>query len=344
MKAWWHPETFAQRLPKLEARARIVTALRSWFAEQNFLEVDTPALQISPGLEPHLIAFATELKTPDGERLTRYLHTSPEFAMKKLLVVGLPRIFQLAHVFRNGERAATHSPEFTMLEWYRADCGYEQLMEDCAAVLALACRNAGTHILHWRGHTADPFQLPEILTVAAAFERYCGIDLLATAPDPNEPDLALLADAARPLGITPHKGDRWEDLFFRIVLDQIEPHLGMGRPTILSEYPVSMAALARPKPDDPRVAERFELYACGVELANAFGELTEAAVQRQRFKADMDLKQQLYGERYPIDEDLLAALAHGMPPSAGAALGVDRLVMLATGAESLEEILWVPVA
>jgi lysyl-tRNA synthetase class 2 len=341
--SWWLPERFARRLPRLEARARILKALRAWFDAEAFLETETPALQVSPGLEPHLIAFSTELVRPEGEKLRRYLHTSPEFTMKKLLVAGLPRIFQLAHVFRNGERASAHSPEFTMLEWYRAGCGYEALMADCEAILRLACDASGATRLIWRGASADPFQVFERLSVAEAFRRHCGIDLLATAPDPAAPDVARLAEAAAGIGLSAHDGDSWEDLFFRIMLDRIEPHLGMGRPTILMDYPVSMAALARPKPEDGRVAERFELYACGVELANAFGELTDATTQRARFEADMDLKQRLYGERYPIDEDFLAALAYGMPDSAGIALGVDRLVMLATGADGIEEVLWAPV-
>jgi lysyl-tRNA synthetase class 2 len=341
---WWEPARFAARRPLLQARARIAGAIRRWFEAADFTEVDTPALQISPGLEPHLKAFATMLETPEGEHRLFYLHTSPEFAMKKLLVAGMERIFQFGHVFRNGERASTHSPEFTMLEWYRARAGLDQLMDDCTALLRLSCQAAGTDRLEFRGRTCDPALTPERLSIADAFHRYCGIDVLATAPDPMQPDLALLTEAAAPIGIVPHEGDLWEDLFFRIMLDRIEPHLGFGRPTFLTDYPLSMATLARPNPDDPRVAERFELYGCGVELANGFGELTDAMVQRARFEADMDLKQRLYGERYPIDEDFLAALAHGMPDSSGIALGFDRLVMLASHAPSIDAVLWAPVA
>ena len=335
----WERAEFARRLPYLEGRARIAGTFRAWFAAQGFIEVDTPALQVSPGMEPHLKAFATELETPEGERKRRYLHTSPEFAMKKLLVAGMTRIYQLGHVFRNGERAALHSPEFAMLEWYRADETLAALVEDCTALLRLAAETGGVERFRFRGLDCDPFAAPEILPVPEAFRRYCGIDLLATAPDP-----ALLAEAAAPLGIAPHHGDRWEDLFFRIMFERIEPHLGAGRATVLCDYPVSMAALARPKPEDPRLAERFELYACGVELANAFGELTDAAVQRARFEADMALMERLYGTRYPVDEDFLAALAAGMPPSAGIALGFDRLAMLATGAPDIASVLWLPAA
>ena len=324
-------------------------AVRRWFAEAGFVEVDTPALQVSPGLEPHLLAFETELCDvhPD-DRARRFLHTSPEFAMKKLLAAGVPRLFQLAHTFRNGERSATHHPEFTMLEWYRAGAGYHDLLADCRGLLQAALTAARTVLpeqagLRWAGNEADPFADWTIMTVAEAFHRFAGIDLLATAPDPQAPDLALLEAAARPLSIAARPGDRWEDLYFRIFLDRIEPHLGIGAPAVLTDYPASMAALARRKPGDARLAERFELYVAGLELANAFGELTDPAEQRARFAADVALKQRLYGRTYPVDEDFLAALEHGLPESAGIALGFDRLVMLATGAGHIEQVLWAPV-
>ncbi|MGE0426320.1 MAG: EF-P lysine aminoacylase EpmA [Reyranellaceae bacterium] len=340
----WRPDRLARRLPALQARGRILAAMRAWFGVEQFVEVETPALQVSPGMEVHLRAFASELVGPDDSRRKLYLHTSPEFAMKKLLAGGVPRLFQFARVFRNAERSALHHPEFTMLEWYRAGAGYRDLMDDCEALLRTAARAAGTRRLSWRGAGCDLKGSFERLTVAEAFDRYAGIDLLATAPDPHAPDVALLARAARGIGIRTSEGDTWEDVFFRVMLERIESKLGFGRPTILCDYPVSMAALSRPKPDDPRLAERFELYACGVELANAFGELTDAVVQRERFEADMALKQLLYGERYPLDEDFLAALEHGLPDCAGIALGFDRLVMLCLGAERIEDVLWLPVA
>jgi lysyl-tRNA synthetase class 2 len=343
-EGWWRPDRFARKRGHLEARARVLRAVRAFFEARGFVEVDTPALQVSPGLEPHLQAFATVLDEPGEGPRARYLHTSPEFAMKKLLVAGVPRLFQLAHCFRNGERGPTHHPEFTMLEWYRAGAGYRDLMADCEALLRGALAAAGGPGFAWRGARADPAAPWQRLSVAEAFMHYCGIDLLATAPDPQAPSLALLAEAARPLGVAPHEGDTWEDLFFRLFLDRIEPHLGVGAPTILYDYPISMAALARPKPEDPRLAERFELYVCGLELANAFGELTDTAAQRARFLADQERKRALYGTTYPIDEDFLAALAHGMPESAGIALGIDRLVMLASGAERIDDVLWAPVA
>ena len=342
--SWWRPDRLAQRRANLAARGRILGAVRDFFAAALYIEVDTPALQVSPGLEPHLKAFATMLHDPrGGSARQRYLHTSPEFAMKKLVAGGLPRIWQLAHVYRDGERSATHHPEFAMLEWYRAGADYRDLMGECEALLRAVQTAAGSAALRWRGGRADA-RLPwQRLTVAEAFERHAGIDLLSTAPEPERPDAALLGTAAARIGIAPHPGDDWESLFFRIFLERIEPNLGISAPTILYDYPVALAALSRPKPGDARLCERFELYVCGLELANAFGELTDPAEQRRRFMAEQARKQALYGETYPIDEDFLAALEHGLPECAGIALGFDRLVMLATGAEHIEEVLWAPV-
>jgi lysyl-tRNA synthetase class 2 len=341
---WWRPDRLASRRDRLERRGRMIAAVRGFFAERGYVEVDTPALQVSPGLEPHLRAFATELYDPQaGRTVPRYLHTSPEYAMKKLLVAGMPRIWQLAHVFRNGERSATHHPEFAMLEWYRAGVSYRDLMEECAALVRACQEAAGATALSWRGRTADGRRDWQRITVAEAFARHCGIDLLATAPDPLRPDPDLLATAAAAAGVAPHPGDDWEALFFRTFFERVEPHLGVGAPTILYDYPASMAALSRRRADDPRLAERFEVYVCGLELANAFGELTDPAEQRARFVADQARKRQLYGEVYPVDEDFLAALEHGLPPCAGIALGFDRLVMLANAADHIEDVLWAPV-
>jgi lysyl-tRNA synthetase class 2 len=341
---WWRPDRLAARRDKLAARGRILRAVRDFFERAGYVEVETPALQPSPGLEPHLRAFATVLHDPrDGAARPRYLHTSPEFTMKKLLAGGMTRLWQLAHVFRDGERGATHHPEFAMLEWYRAGASYRDLMDECERLLRAAQEASGADTLRRGGLRADA-RLPFArLSVAEAFSRHAGINLLATAPDPLAPDAALLAVEAKRIGIVPHPGDDWETLFFRIFLERIEPHLGIGMPTILYDYPIAMAALSRRKPDDPRLAERFELYVCGLELANAFGELTDPAEQRRRFLADQDRKRALYGETYPIDEDFLAALDAGLPDCAGIALGFDRLVMLCTGAEHIEEVLWAPV-
>ena len=340
---WWRPDVHEDRRPRLIARGAITRAFRAWFEARDFVEVEAAALQVSPGNETHLHAFATEIVGPAGERAALYLHTSPEFACKKLLAAGEPRIFDFARVWRNRERGPLHHPEFTMLEWYRADQPYEALMDDCAALLALAAETAGARTFGFRGKACDPFAEPERITVAEAFDRFAGVDLLASVSAHEEADRDGLAAQAETVGIRIAADDTWSDIFSRVIVERIEPALGVDRPSILYEYPISEAALARPAPHDPRVAERFELYACGVELANCFGELTDAAEQRRRFEADMALKQQLYGERYPIDEDFLAALA-AMPPASGAALGFDRLAMLATGAARIDDVLWTPVA
>jgi lysyl-tRNA synthetase class 2 len=340
---WWSPGRLADRRPFLAARAAVARAVRAWFEDQGFVEVETPALQVSPGNEAHLHAFATEIVGPAADRSPLYLRTSPEFAAKKLLAGGERRFFELARVWRNRERGPLHHPEFTMLEWYRAEAPYETLMADCAALLALAAEAAGTKALSFRGRTIDPFEEPERVTLAEAFDRFAGVDLLATVEAGGATDRDALAAAARGQGIRTAADDTWADVFSRVLVEKVEPNLGQGRATILSEYPVSEAALARPKLADPRVAERFELYACGVELANCFGELTDPAEQRARLESEMAEKARVYGERYPIDEDFLTALAQ-MPPASGAALGFDRLVMLASGAGHIEQVLWSPVA
>jgi elongation factor P--(R)-beta-lysine ligase len=339
---WWTPHVHADRRPFLLGRNRIQAALRGFFAEHDFVEVDTATLQTSPGNEAHLHAFATEAVGPDGSRAPLYLHTSPEFACKKLLAAGETRIACFAHVYRNRERGPLHHPEFTMLEWYRAGESYETLMKDCGEILGLTAETTGIRTLTYRDRETDPFQEPERLSVAEAFERFAGIDLLASIDRSGATDREYLAASLKAAGLRVAGDDTWADLFSRVIVERVEPNLGLGRTTILDEYPVAEAALARPTARDPRVAERFELYACGVELANAFGELTDAAEQRRRFEAEMVEKMRVYGESYPVDEDFLAALSQ-MPEASGIALGFDRLVMLATGASRIDQVLWAPV-
>ncbi|OWV67017.1 elongation factor P--(R)-beta-lysine ligase [Rhizobium sp. R339] len=340
---WWTPSVHADRRPFLIGRNAIQAALRGFFAREDFIEVDTAVLQVSPGNEAHLHAFATEAVTTDGQRAPFYLHTSPEFACKKLLAAGEQRISCFAHVYRNRERGPLHHPEFTMLEWYRAAESYESLMMDCVRILALAAETMKTKTLAYRGGESDPFAGPERLSVAEAFDRHAGIDLLTSVASDGSTDRDHLAAELRRTGMRVADDDGWADLFSRVLVEKIEPHLGFGRITILDEYPVSEAALARPSARDPKVAERFELYACGVELANGFGELTNAAEQRRRFEIEMAEKARIYAETYPIDEDFLAALSL-MPEASGIALGFDRLVMLATGASRIDQVLWAPVA
>ena len=340
---WWEPDRHADRRPVLLARNRIQAALRGWMAERDFVEVDPVALQVSPGNEAHLHGFATEAIGNDGQGRRMYLHTSPEFAMKKLLAAGERRIAAFAHVWRNRERGPMHSPEFTMLEWYRVAEDYTVLMQDVADFAALAARAAGATVLRFRDRTCDPFAPFERVSVAEAFAHHAGIDLLATIRADGTTDRDALAAQVAAAGLRVAGDDTWSDLLSRVLVARVEPHLGHGRLTVLDRYPVAEAALARPAADDPRVAERFEVYACGVELANGFGELTNPDEQRRRFGMEMDEKERVYGERYPVDEDFLAALAL-MPPASGIAMGFDRLVMLATGAPRIDDVIWTPVA
>lgn len=340
---WWNPQKHADRRPILMARNRIELGVRSYFANRDFVMVDPPGLQRSPGNETHLHAFATTMIGSEGEGQTMYLHTSPEFSMKKLLAAGERRIASIGHVWRNRERTALHHPEFTMLEWYRANEPYDAIIGDCVMLCRLAADITDVPTLRYRGRSCDPRLEPQRLSVVDAFREYAGIDLLTTMDAEGNTDAEALAALMRRVGLQVPAEYTWSYLFSRVLVEMVEPALGLGRITVLDRYPVAEAALARRTADDRRVAERFELYACGVELANGFGELTDAAEQRRRFEIEMEEKARLYGERYPIDEELLAALAL-MPETSGVALGFDRLVMLATGAPRIEDVLWVPVA
>jgi elongation factor P--(R)-beta-lysine ligase len=315
------------RRARLRARAQAQSAIRGHFAGQGFLEVETPLRVPSPGLELHLDA------EPSGEA---WLVTSPEYQMKRLLAAGCERIFQLCHCFRRGERTAQHNPEFTMLEWYRAYAGYEEIAADVeqlgAAVARAVC---GTTALGYGGVPVDLAPPWERLTVAEALRRHAGLEAPGDLPAPE------LRRRALALGFGPIAEDApWDDVFFQVFVHAVEPKLGRsGRPTILLEWPAPLAALARTKPGDPAVALRFEAYACGLELANAFDELVDAAVQRGRFLEDIRARRERGRPEYPLDERLMAALVEGLPPSAGVALGVDRLVMLVTGASDIREVL-----
>ena len=340
---FWTPERHAARRPRLVVRSRITAAVRAWFVEGGFTEVETAALQVSPGNEAHLHAFSTEAVGPDGARSPLHLRTSPEFAAKTLLAAGETRLFELARVWRNRERGPLHAPEFTMLEWYRAGEPWTALVDDASALLRLAADIADADAFCWRGRTCDPRAEPERVTVADAFARWADVALLATVGEDGATDRDGLAAQARAAGLRVAEDDTWSDVFSRVLTARVEPRLGDGRPTVLYAYPAPEAALARRTPGDPRTAERFELYACGVELLNAFGELTDAVEQRRRLEAEMAEMRRVYGVDYPLDEAFLAAVAR-MPEASGAAMGLDRLVMLATGAAHIDEVQWTPVA
>ncbi len=315
--------------PHLRRRALLTKATRAFFDARGYTEVETPYAVPTPGEEVHLQAFATERITPYGGREQLWLHTSPEFAMKRLLTAGSGPIFQLARVWRNGERSDLHAPEFTMLEWYRPGASLASLMDETEAFLRAVLPPSVSRA----GITVDVSRY-ERLTMAHAFTRYAGADLLGTLDDAP----ALAASAGARL----RDGESWEDLFFRLVLERIEPHIGRVHPTFLTHWPAAQAALAVRDPADPRVALRFELFAGGMELANAFEELTDPTEQRARFVADRARRHAVSGPDWPLDEDFLAALALGMPASSGIALGFDRLAMLASGADRIDDVQWLP--
>ena len=338
---WWNRDRHADRRPLLLARARIKSAIRHWFEAQGFIEVETACLQVSPGNETHLHAFQTDLVGTDLSRRRLYLHTSPEFAMKKLLAAGETRIFSFAPCFRNRERGALHAPEFTMLEWYRVGGRYEKLWDDCANIARLAADVTGRTEWSFRGRTCDISKTYRWTTLYQAFVQFAGITLHETMAADGMVDRDGLAQRAKAAGIRIADGDSWSDIFAKVLTEKIEPYLGLYRLEMLCQYPIHEAALARPDPDDPAVAERFELYCCGVELANGFGELTDPVAQRANLERQMAERERIYGEQYPIDEAFLAALAH-MPEASGCALGFDRLVMLAAGATHIDQVLWTP--
>lgn len=325
----WHPERLAARLPFLRRRARLTEATRAFFTARGYLEVETPYAVTAPGEEVFLRPFRTEAISPRGERRALYLHTSPEFAMKKLLAGGSGPIFQLARVWRNEEEGETHTREFTMLEWYRPGADMDSLIEETTAYL----RAVLPPVVVWHDTKTDLTRI-ERLRMADAFTRYAGCDLLASGND--------AATLARASGATLRPGESWEDLFFRLLLERIEPKIGRETPTFLTHWPAEQAALARRDPADPRVALRFELFLSGLELANAFVELTDAKEQRARFEADRARRHALYGPDWPLDEDFLAALETGLPPTAGIALGFDRLAMIAANARDITDVLWLP--
>jgi lysyl-tRNA synthetase class 2 len=335
----WSPERLAARLPFLDARARLTAATRAFFAARGYREVETPCLVPAPGAEVHIRAFATSYDPHLGAGSPRalWLRTSPELAIKRLLAGGAGPVFELARVWRNGEHSARHAPEFTMLEWYRPGLTFDGLMDEAEAYVRAVCPPVVEHD-GVRTDLALPF---ERITMAEAFARHCnGLDILGT-----HGDTARLHAAATRAGFPPRENESWEDLFFRLLLECVEPAIGRARATFLTHWPAPQAALARRDPADPRAALRFELFAAGLELANAFDELTDPAEQRARFHEANAERRRITGEHgWDIDEDFLAALSHGLPPTAGIALGFDRLAMLASGAPRIEDVLWLPLS
>lgn len=338
---WWDRHKFIDKLPFLSARNIAKSAIRAWFAQKDFTEVETSQLQISPGNETHLRGLYTEWQSPAKKKYDLYFATSPEFSCKKLIAGGMEKIFEFARVFRNDEIGPLHSPEFTMLEWYHTNQDWKDIIEDTLQICVSAAKAVGAKKFSYRGHEVAINKKPIRLTLQQAFKKYANTDLLATLNDDGTANIEAFKTSAKEIGIRIAKDDSWSDIFTKILVAKIEPHLGFDAPTILCEYPLPEAALAQRCEHDPRVVERFELYICGVEIANGFGELTDQKEQRARFENSMNEMSRIYGDAYPLDEELLDAIAQ-MPKTSGVALGFDRLVLLISGARSLNDVLWTP--
>ncbi len=324
----------ARKVENLKLRARILREVRSFFVERDFVEVETPLLVPNPGLEPYLVPFETtwEPGMGGGKARTYYLPTSPEYHLKKALALGLPRVFEISRSFRNGEKSRSHEPEFSMLEWYRHPGGYAEIADDFASLLA----RLGAEFA-----PAAPWKRRQDLSVCEAFRSLAGIDLEAVLKGEGE----SLASRARAQGFASVQADDdFETAFHKVMLDAIEAKLGFEGPLFLWDYPSSMCALARLKPEKPYLCERFEVYFRGVELANCFGELTDPVEQRVRCEADRGTRMKLYGKTPPIDEEFLSALAKLDQPAGGIAVGLDRVVQLLIGAERIQDVIAFPHA
>jgi lysyl-tRNA synthetase class 2 len=336
----WDRARYARRKNNLLARAQILKAVRIYFEKEGFLEVETPILQVSPGIDRHIQPIEASVAGAfTAPHVKRFLHTSPEFAMKKLLAAGEQRIFQICHVFRDHEDGPIHHPEFTMLEWYRAGENYQSLIEDVQALVSAAATASKADQFVHKGTSVSADETWQKMSVAEAFSSCANIDLLAQVESDGTEKTASFLSAARQSGVRCEDLDCWDDIFHRVMLEKIEPVIKQGPPTFLYDYPAPVGALARRKPQDPKICERVEAYVCGLELANGFSELTDAAEQRQRFDRDRNVFEAQYGSQLPIDEDFLLAL-DCIPPSAGMALGIDRLVMLLTGAHEIKDVMW----
>lgn len=328
----------------LEKRSAILRALRDTLRDRAMLEVDTTMLHPAPAIEEHVDSFSCPMHHPQGGNEERFLHTSPEVAMKTLLSLGGGDMFQISHVFRNRQFSPLHQPEFTLVEWYRKNAGLENLFDDCQAMAATTINVIGSH--HWRYRDAScDLQSKRWLRISVtdAFEKYCGIDLLATIDDPLFPDPRPFAHQAGLIGIRCDDKDHWDDIFFRIFTRLIEPELGRGRPTFLTDYPSPLALWARRNPDEPRLALRAELFLCGVEIANGFDELRDV----EEFQHRVDVIRQRHEQRnhtpFIQDQQFLATMRRGLPACSGMALGLDRWIMLACGASRIQDVQWLPI-
>lgn len=335
---WQKLKSHPQRVRLVKQRAQVLSSIRTFFTQQDFVEVETPLLVKQPGTEPYLEVFQTTLKVADGSQHDAFLLTSPEYAMKKLLVAGMPKIFQICKSFRNGEGIGPmHNHEFTIMEWYRAGADYNQLMTDCEELFQFVAEQLyGTSsALSFQGKKYD-IDTPWLrFTVAELFEKYIGVskdELVSNA----------LLNIAREKG---HSSvESWDEAFTLLMMNDIEHQIAkLNQPIFIYDYPASQAALSRKKADDPRFAERFELFFAGIEIANAFSELTDAAEQKQRCQQELLERKKMGRTEYGLDNDFFAALEAGMPESAGIALGIDRLIMVMLDQSSIKDVLLFPV-
>ncbi len=333
MKTWQKLRDNPEQWQRYQQRAQVIQAIREFFWQEAFLEVETPQLVALPSMEPYLEVFETTLLDDRREQYRAFLTSSPEFAMKKLLAAGAQNIFQICKSYRNQEGwSSRHNPEFTILEWYRTNAGYTQIMKDCENLFAFIANK-----IQFPKEVMD-FSVPwERLSVAQSFAQYAQIDT------PTMLDPAALKKTAQEKGYRIEAETTWEEVFNQIFLNEIEPNLGgKGRPTILFDYPAAMAALSKRRPDDPRFAERFEFYINGLEMGNAFSELTDPEEQQRRLQADRKEKEQLGRTLFDIDEDFLDALHSGMPETGGIAVGVDRLCMVFLQVPTIQDTLLFP--
>jgi len=328
-------------LSRYYTREQVIDSMREYLKKEGFHEVETPKLLPQPSTEPFLEVFETELKFDDGSKLQAFLPTSPEFALKKLLAAGMGSIFEICKSFRNGEgRSSRHNPEFTILEFYHVNADYFDVMNDLEKMFQHIYRNVfknDSYQLTYQNKQYDLSSPWERITVAQAFQKYAGISIEVLSSE------ELLLIKARQKGYSVDKSTTWEQVFNQILFNEIEPNLGKTKPTILYEYPASQAAFSKKKQDDPRFAERFEVFMAGYELGNCFSELVDAKEQRERCEQDLALREQLGKKQFGMDEDFIHALEVGFPPTSGIAMGVDRIAALFADTPSIQDVLFFPV-
>lgn len=339
MNTWQRIKENPKLLESYRIRACVIDAIRAYFKSEGFLEVETPKLLPQPSTEPFLEVFETTVKFAEGDVHRAFLPSSPEFALKKLLAAGIGNCFELCKSFRNGEgRSSKHNPEFTILEWYRTPADYKDTMRDVERLFqAIGRALENEHSLTYQGKQYALAGSWERITVAEAFQKYAGVSVEELLSEPK------LLTIAKKKGYAVTQDTTWEEVYNQILFNEIEPHLGTTTPTFLYDYPASQAALSKKKVDDPRFAERFEVFLAGFELGNAFTELTDWKEQEQRCLDDLALRKTLGKTEYGMDTDFIEALKSGMPECSGIAMGVDRIAALFADTPNIQDVLFFPI-